>query len=167
MTEYNFEKNKGQSAIEYLMTYGWMLLVVAIIGGAIYPTIQGQCTQRISGFSGGNVIIENFGLDADGNVQMELRNGGTYKLTINGVSLGPNSETDAQIVDETQSAVSENPKIGVGKSETIRIGNADEDVKWMQSSDGCNDFNLVLRYSIGELDNQLVNVTMTDSIEFS
>ena len=33
---------KGQTAIEYLMTYGWMLLVVAIVGGAIITTVQGD-----------------------------------------------------------------------------------------------------------------------------
>jgi len=26
---------KGQSAIEYLMSYGWIILLVAIIGGAV------------------------------------------------------------------------------------------------------------------------------------
>lgn len=31
--------SKGQSAIEYLMTYGWMLLVIAIVGGAIYAEV--------------------------------------------------------------------------------------------------------------------------------
>jgi hypothetical protein len=31
---------KGQSAIEYLMTYGWMFLVIAIVGGAIYASVQ-------------------------------------------------------------------------------------------------------------------------------
>jgi len=34
--------SKGQSAIEYLMTYGGMLLVVAIVGGAIITTVQDQ-----------------------------------------------------------------------------------------------------------------------------
>ena len=32
---------KGQSAIEYLMTYGWMLLVVAVTGAAIFATVGG------------------------------------------------------------------------------------------------------------------------------
>jgi fucose permease len=45
-----FTSRKGQSAIEYLMTYGWMLLVVAIVGGAVITTVQNnqnECTGEI------------------------------------------------------------------------------------------------------------------------
>lgn len=34
--------NKRQSAIEYLMTYGWMLLVIIIVGMAIFSVIEDQ-----------------------------------------------------------------------------------------------------------------------------
>lgn len=48
---------KGQSAIEYLMTYGWMLLVVAIVGGAIITTVQNDQapTQELN-----TTQVENF-----------------------------------------------------------------------------------------------------------
>ena len=42
---------KAQSAIEYLMTYGWMLLVVAIVGGAIFSVAQGQAVVESTGFN--------------------------------------------------------------------------------------------------------------------
>jgi len=29
----------SETALEYLMSYGWILLVVAIVGGAIYTTV--------------------------------------------------------------------------------------------------------------------------------
>ncbi len=29
-------KNRGQGALEYLMTYGWAILIIVIIGGALY-----------------------------------------------------------------------------------------------------------------------------------
>jgi hypothetical protein len=31
---------EGNSAIEYLLTYGWMLLVVAIVGAAVVVSVQ-------------------------------------------------------------------------------------------------------------------------------
>jgi len=52
---------KAQSAIEYLMTYGWMLLVVAIAGGAVFSVVQGQNIESVSGFQGDNLRIDNFG----------------------------------------------------------------------------------------------------------
>lgn len=42
--------NKAQSAIEYLMTYGWMLLVVAIAGGAVFSLVSNQGIESVSGF---------------------------------------------------------------------------------------------------------------------
>jgi hypothetical protein len=61
------DKRKGQSAIEYLTTYGWMLLVVAIVGGAIFTTVQGQSQlQSVTGYAGADVGIDNFGLTSNG-----------------------------------------------------------------------------------------------------
>lgn len=67
-----FSENKGQSAIEYLMTYGWMLLVVAIIGGLIFTLAQDQDVEEVVGFAGQQVIVENFGVSDDGNLSLQL-----------------------------------------------------------------------------------------------
>lgn len=37
--------SKGQSAIEYLMTYGWILYLIAIVSGAIYVEFQGDSQE--------------------------------------------------------------------------------------------------------------------------
>ncbi|MCA9460473.1 MAG: hypothetical protein KC550_08055, partial [Nanoarchaeota archaeon] len=34
------KNNKGQAAIEFLMTYGWMLLVVLIVGALIFSFVD-------------------------------------------------------------------------------------------------------------------------------
>lgn len=60
---------KAQSAIEYLMTYGWMLLVVAIAGGAIL-SMTSMSTESVSGFQGQNVIVEDFGLNSYGGLEL-------------------------------------------------------------------------------------------------
>ena len=155
MTEYNFDKTKGQSAIEYLMTYGWMLLVVAIVGGAIFATVQGQCTQSTSGFSGGDILVENFGLDSGNNIQMEVRNGGSNTLTI----------TNATVVNPDGNNIynSTNVDVGVGSSTTISLGSGNN----MISSDGCNDYDVEFNYDFqGGLSDQVTTGTLTDSIEF-
>ncbi|MDY6777281.1 MAG: hypothetical protein SVU32_01325, partial [Candidatus Nanohaloarchaea archaeon] len=49
--EFSREKRKGQSAIEYLTTYGWALLAIVIVGALLMQTgVFSQC-QRVNGFS--------------------------------------------------------------------------------------------------------------------
>lgn len=171
MNEHHFDKTKGQSAIEYLMTYGWMLLVVAIVGGAIFATVQGQCTQTTSGFSGSDVIVENFGTDSDGNIQMTLRNGGAETLEVeNAVVSSDDGDNTSYVEDSDGNPVdgSDPLEIGVGNSESLYVSNGSEISSGpFESSDGCNDFELVFTYTLGELSNQESQGTLTDSIEFS
>jgi hypothetical protein len=158
MNEHHFDKTKGQSAIEYLMTYGWMLLVVAIVGGAIFATVQGQCTQTTSGYTGGDVIVENFGIDSNNQTQMTVRNGGAETLTINNASIvNPDGE------NQYLSAGGTSVDIGVGNSQSITLSNGEG----ISSSDGCNDFNLEFTYTMGELSDQVSQGTLTDSVEFT
>jgi hypothetical protein len=74
---------KGQSAIEYLMTYGWMLLVVAVIGGLIFSIVQDQSLEQVSGFEGEEMQVENFGVSSDNNLSLQVLNArrGTVELT--------------------------------------------------------------------------------------
>ena len=74
---------KGQSAIEYLMTYGWMLLVVAIVGGLIFTIAQDQDVEEVTGWSGQDIILEDFGITSDGNLSLQITNvrRGTAEIT--------------------------------------------------------------------------------------
>ena len=166
MTEYNFDKTKGQSAIEYLMTYGWMLLVVAIVGGAIFATVQGQCTQSTSGYSGGDVLVENFGTDGDGNLQMEIRNGGSDTLEINEVEI-ENNGGDSITTELNDDELEMNPNdfsVGVSSSNTLTLEHESESL--FEPSDGCNDFDIEFNYDQGSLEDQVISGSLTDSIEF-
>ena len=163
MTEYNFDKTKGQSAIEYLMTYGWMLLVVAIVGGAIFATVQGQCTQSTSGYSGGDVLVENFGTDGDGNLQMEIRNGGSDTLEINEVEI-ENNGGDSITTDGDLDMSDSDFSVGVSSSNTLTLEHESDSL--FEPSDGCNDFDIEFNYDQGSLEDQVTSGSLTDSIEF-
>ena len=78
---------KGQSAIEYLMTYGWMLLVVAIVGGLIFTLAQDQDVEEVTGFGGQQVIVENFGVTSDNNLSLEVTNARTGTAEISNVTV--------------------------------------------------------------------------------
>ena len=163
MTEYNFDKTKGQSAIEYLMTYGWMLLVVAIVGGAIFATVQGQCTQSTSGYSGGDVLVENFGTDGDGQLQLEIRNGGSDTLEINEVEI-ENNGGDSITTDGDLDMSDSDFSVGVSSSNTLTLEHESDSL--FEPSDGCNDFDIEFNYDQGSLENQVTSGSLTDSIEF-
>jgi len=56
-----FSVLKAQSAIEYLMTYGWMLLVVAVAGGAVFSMVGDQNIESVNGFNSQDVNVRDFG----------------------------------------------------------------------------------------------------------
>jgi hypothetical protein len=67
---------RGQAAIEYLMTYGWAILVIAIVIAVLYmfftPYLSvNQCTME-TGFACNDPLPEIY-IGADGNVQMNIR----------------------------------------------------------------------------------------------
>lgn len=84
---FNLSKSKGQSAIEYLTTYGWMLLVVAIVGGTIFSVIQGQGIQEVTGFSSGGIAVEQSGITPDNNLDLVMRNVEPEEITISRITV--------------------------------------------------------------------------------
>ncbi|PSH02397.1 MAG: hypothetical protein BRC26_00760 [Nanohaloarchaea archaeon QH_8_44_6] len=145
-----FAKRKGQSAIEYLMTYGWMLLVVAIVGGAIFATVQGQCTTSTSGFSTSDVRVADFATTSSGELAFELRNAAANPVNVTDISVEGNSGAITEAV------------IPVGSSSTFSTSIG------ATSVDGCNDFDLSISYDVEDgIGDQVVNGTMTDSISLN
>lgn len=121
---------KGQSAIEYLMTYGWMLLVVAIVGGAIFATVQGQCVSDQTGFTGDDAAVNSFVVGDS--LELEVANTASEPITLQEVYVG----------DEAADATEED--IGVGDSTVVEVGH-------IGSEEGsCNDFDVSLQYQMGE-----------------
>jgi len=62
-------KRKGQGALEYLITYGWAILIIVIIGGALFalgifnPATWGS-NRRATGFS--SLQISDWKLNSSG-----------------------------------------------------------------------------------------------------
>lgn len=67
---------KAQSALEYLMTYGWALVVIAIIIAALVFLLGQSSTAQnctMSPAAGGIGYVDHT-VDADGNLTIRLRN---------------------------------------------------------------------------------------------
>lgn len=85
---------KGQSAIEYLVTYGWMLLSVAVVTGIVLPLIGGnQCNRVSTGIQTGSLSVENYALTEDNNVSLQIENSGPTELSIEEFEATVNNRT--------------------------------------------------------------------------
>lgn len=126
----NLRLVKAQSAIEYLMTYGWMLIVVSVVSGTVYSTIEPNCVESASGLTDNTVHIEDFGISATENrMDLVLDNRRSDDIIIQSVKLNDNENST-----ET--------KIGPGQSESRSIPG-------VTLSDSCNNIDVKIEYSLG------------------
>jgi len=157
-----FRQRKGQSAIEYLTTYGWMLLVIAIVGGAIFTTVQGQTqAQTTSGLSNADVQIENWGVTGEGtgseSLSMELRNAAQDQVEITEIQLTfPNGSTT------TTSDVSDSNVLTLPVGETDSVSFSE-----VEGDNTQDDVNVAITYNIGDLEDLRVNGTITGNLGYS
>jgi uncharacterized protein (UPF0333 family) len=84
-----FKDSKGQTALEYLMTYGWMLIIIAIVGVVLYqygvftpPATPPGCT----GFSQAKPIDWKMSTASNGNLTLTLINDAGTKIRITSVN---------------------------------------------------------------------------------
>ena len=78
---------KAQSATEYLMTYGWAILAIAIVGALLYTQVFStkKCAEGANGFpmAGGVSVSGNqFTVNSAGDIQVKLRNNLDDAITI-------------------------------------------------------------------------------------
>lgn len=69
--DFSRRTRKGQSAIEYLTTYGWALLAIVIVGAVLMQMgVFSQCQTTTPRFSGQSVAMENWQYTGTNNVTM-------------------------------------------------------------------------------------------------
>jgi len=133
------------------MTYGWMLLVVAVVGGAVFSLVQSQGIEASSGFTGGDVGVENFGLSQEGKLDMVLRNTAADSVEINKVTLSQGGESFTTGIDE---------EISVGDSTAVSSLGAVE-------SSEANSVEVEINYDTGGLENLSVSGTVSGNLEMA
>lgn len=140
---------RGQSAIEYLMTYGWMLLVVAVVGGAVFSVVQSESVSTVSGFTGSEVQIDNFGATQEENLQLAVRNTDSNSVKINSVNITSNSDHSEWIGGE---------KIGVSDTKVIELAGVVE-------GDAADSLDININYDSGGLSNLEASGTISGSLQ--
>ena len=148
------QQRKGQSAIEYLTTYGWMLLVVAIVGGAVFTLVQGQSNvNSVSGFSGSDVGIESFGTTSSG-LALEMVATGSDPVNITEVTV-TNPDTGDSVTASTNTGL-----INLGESSQVTVSG-------ISSSDTSTTFNIEVVYDTGSLTGIQETGTLTGNFEIT
>ena len=86
---------KGQSATEYLMTYGWALLAIAIVGGLLYMYVfsNKECPDAVKPTSQQDIIIpaNQYQVYTDGNIKFIIKNGMDKTINITQIDVDGNS----------------------------------------------------------------------------
>lgn len=144
---------KGQSAIEYLTTYGWMLIVVAVAGGTVFTTIQNNSeVKKSSGFVGSNIEVEDFGITSSGDLKMVLRAAASDDVEVSKVKLSDEDNPNLKAVNSSQMS------IPVAQTDVVSLDN-------VQKSENSNTYEVTVTYDVGNLENLQTQGTITGPIE--
>lgn len=127
---------KGQSAIEYLTTYGWALLAIIVVGAVLVQMgVFNQCQTVTPQFSGNTVAVDTFAftdtnsidvvvqaIDRDVTLQeIELVvNGNEYNATSLGQSISA-GQTATVTVDTSSNAAGDGPAFSSGECASAQV----------------------------------------------
>ncbi|MCX8163470.1 MAG: hypothetical protein N3D10_02850 [Candidatus Micrarchaeota archaeon] len=100
---------KGQSAMEYLMTYGWAILIIAIIFAILFIYIRPaaspeMCTSKAQMFACEGLRI------VDEKLYVKITNGYPKALTINGIACAQAGTSPSEATYQTVA----NKEVGSG-----------------------------------------------------
>ena len=130
--------SKGQSAIEYVTTYGWMLVAVSIVGGTMYTQvdINDGCQLTTTGFSPPfPTVTETYQYD-NGTIFLEVTNSEEDSITLNNITIKDDDTTEGAI--------------GLDK-EVIGESKAKITTNRFQTSENCNERTLQINYKSNTL----------------
>ncbi len=133
-------KKKGQSAIEYLTTYGWAILAIVIAGAVIIAFMQGRCPKTQS-LTPQDIQIQSWYFTNTTSIDIKLTNLASDTITLQGIYL----DTNGDGVYNDFSA-SYNDKINVGDSVVKSLNN-------IGTTSGCNKISLKVQYLLKNMNN--------------
>jgi len=127
---------RGQSSIEYLTTYGWMLLAVSVAAGVTFTQVQPDCSFDVRGASTSqDITIEQVGAVQGTDVKMVVQSQAYEDIKINSIDL-ESSYDSATVLP---------PKVlNPGESATLDLGK-------VIPSPSCETLDLSINYDKGPL----------------
>jgi len=142
---------KGQSSLEYLITYGWMLIAVAIASGVAFTNFQSSCQETFNGFYTETISVEQFGVDSSGSLKMSVKNQKYTDMTIQSINISSQEKNISQSLNENISA---------GQSVSLEVAG-------IGLSEGCNELDVTMTYDLPPLQSQKVHGQMKAPLEIT
>ncbi|MEI7961247.1 MAG: hypothetical protein WCI04_02830 [archaeon] len=91
--------NKGQSALEYLMTYGWALIVIAIVIGVLIFVTSGATGGVTCQSSSTGMVVKNWTVSSTAGVGLSIQNTTGSDINVTAVSATGTFETGTPLVN--------------------------------------------------------------------
>lgn len=127
------------------------LLGVAIVGGAVFATVQDSCTKTVTGFTGNAVQLSQFGV-SNGDMELELRNSAPDEIRLTRISIKSSGEEVA--------SKSINETLRLGESKVVPVNG-------FQESDSCSSYEVTLSFERGQLGENTVEGTIQGKFSVS
>lgn len=142
---------KGQAAIEYLTTYGWMILVVGLAMTALYPQVEPECKVEVrEDFRSSGLLLEKAELNKTGDFHVVLDSNADENITIKNVSISGNNQFTYKDEEKT---------IDPGSEIIYQVGEAERDGQ-------CRTYELNLSFDRGLLENQTKKTEIDGALKF-
>ncbi|MFB6159438.1 MAG: hypothetical protein ABEJ95_07345 [Candidatus Nanohalobium sp.] len=139
----------GQSAVEYLTTYGWMVIAVSMVSAVAYPALDRGCSVEVSDDIGGDLTVEGAGVSENGTFKVVLDSDTAQEVTVESLQL--NSSEDSFEVVNPESVRPKGKKV-------YRIGE-------VEKTGSCDNFDVVMTYDKGPLKDQRTHLQIKGSLE--
>ncbi|MBN3037778.1 MAG: hypothetical protein JW834_05015 [Candidatus Diapherotrites archaeon] len=111
-------QDKAQSAIEYLMTYSWVLIIIVIAAGALYALgILNPATYTsttCTGFTGLSYVEHK--VTTGGVMTLILKNSAGKQITVTGMNVIPDGGTEQVVLSTGSGAYAPLATISLGSS---------------------------------------------------
>jgi PKD repeat protein len=142
---------KGQSGIEYLTTYGWMIVAASVVGGTMYTQVDTDtCGPRADGFSAPFPTVEEVYQYDNGTVVLDVRNPDDSSVEVNEIVIREDGE-EVGILDL-------NKQVNGQASEFI-------DTNRFKTSESCETRDIQINYDSGTLSGLTSNGTLTGRLD--
>ena len=104
-----FKKRKAQSATEYLMTYGWAILAIAIVGALLYTQVFSakKCAEGATGFAISGTVYPDgneYSIGTNGDLNILLKNNVGKDITLSNVNCDGTDVADTTAIADGASA---------------------------------------------------------------
>lgn len=137
---------KAQSAIEYLVTYGWMLISVSVIATTVFSVVDiGGCTETVSGFSSSSVGVENFGMNSNEDLAFQIRNSDATGIELKEIEVSKDDQNSIEYTD-----------INITPGSSVQAS-----LSAIEMTEECNTFDVKFLYDKGVLEDVTTSGTIT------